>query len=538
MKRIISIAAMLALTLAAGAQSKNFKLGKWTEIQNSILKELHTSYVDSLPLDRIERAGIDAMLSELDPYTVFVPEEENEDLQMMINKSYGGIGAVIFKPDVNGNVIINEPYAGSPARKYGLSCGDEILTIDGESVIGLTSAQASEKMRGEPGTPVTFLVKKLRSGENVEVKVMREKIKLPDVEYAGMLDETTGYILQTGFTEGVAKEVREAVVRLKKEGMKKLVLDLRGNGGGILGEAADIVSIFVPRGSVVVTAKGKDSRSNYTVKTTHEPVDTKLPVVVLVDSGSASASEIVSGALQDLDRATIMGHRTYGKGLVQSIRNLPYGSELKVTTAKYYTPSGRCVQAIDYSRRNEDGSVGHIPDSLTHEFTTAHGRIVRDGGGVTPDVELDREKYSRLTYSLVLNGIAEQYALEFVRKHESIPEVQDFHLSDEDFEDFIAFAKGKEFDYRSSAKALFDQMRKELAEDGLEETMSGQLDALARSLDIEKEEFLRLKKDEIVPFIEEEIVVRYYFQEAGVRLRTRYDKQLHQALESPLIKQY
>lgn len=538
MKRIITIAAMLALTLAAGAQSKNFKLGKWTEIQNSILKELHTSYVDSLPLDRIERAGIDAMLSELDPYTVFVPEEENEDLQMMINKSYGGIGAVIFKPDVNGNVIINEPYAGSPARKYGLSCGDEILTIDGEPVIGLTSAQASEKMRGEPGTPVTFLVKKLRSGENVEVKVMREKIKLPDVEYAGMLDETTGYILQTGFTEGVAKEVREAVVCLKKEGMKKLVLDLRGNGGGILGEAADIVSIFVPKGSVVVTAKGKDSRSNYTVKTTHEPVDTKLPVVVLVDSGSASASEIVSGALQDLDRATIMGHRTYGKGLVQSIRNLPYGSELKVTTAKYYTPSGRCVQAIDYSRRNEDGSVGHIPDSLTHEFTTAHGRTVRDGGGVTPDVELDREKYSRLTYSLVLNGIAEQYALEFVRKHESIPEVQDFHLSDEDFEDFIAFAKGKEFDYRSSAKALFDQMRKELAEDGLEETMSGQLDALARSLDIEKEEFLRLKKDEIVPFIEEEIVVRYYFQEAGVRLRTRYDKQLHQALESPLIKQY
>lgn len=538
MKRVLSITIMLALTVAAGAQSRNFRIGKWTEIQNSILKELYTSYVDSLPIDRIERAGIDAMLSELDPYTVFVPEEENEDLQMMINKSYGGIGAVIYKPDVNGNVIINEPYAGSPAQKYGLTCGDEILSIDGETVVGLTSQQCSEKMRGEPGTAVVFMVKKLRSGGTVEVKVVREKIKLPDVEYAGMLDATTGYILQTGFTEGVAKDVREGVIRLRKEGMKKLVLDLRGNGGGLLNEAADIVSIFVPKGSVVVTAKGKDPRSNYTVKTTRDPVDTRLPVIVLVDSGSASASEIVSGALQDLDRATIMGRRTYGKGLVQSIRNLPYGSELKVTTAKYYTPSGRCVQAIDYSRRNEDGSVGHIPDSLTHEFTTAHGRTVRDGGGVTPDVELDRQKYSRLTYSLVLGGITEQYALEFVRKHESIPAADDFHLSDADFEDFIEYAKTREFDYRSSAKALFDQMRKELAEDGLEETMSGQLDALEKSLNMEKEEFLRLKKDEIIPFIEEEIVVRYYFQEAGVRLRSRYDKQLWQALESPLIKQY
>lgn len=538
MKRIISIAALLALTLAAGAQSKNFRLGKWTEIQNSLLKELHTSYVDSLPIDRIERAGIDAMLSELDPYTIFVPEEENEDLRMMINKSYGGIGAVIYKPDVNGNVIINEPYAGSPAQKYGLGCGDEILSIDGQSVVGLTSQQCSEKMRGEPGTSVLFLVKKLRSGEEVEVKVTREKIKLPDVEYVGMLDSTTGYILQTGFTEGVAKDVREGVIRLKKEGMKKLVLDLRGNGGGLLSEAADIVSIFVPKGSVVVTAKGKDPRSNYTVTTTQDPVDTKIPVIVLVDSASASASEIVSGALQDLDRATIMGHRTYGKGLVQSIRNLPYGAELKVTTAKYYTPSGRCVQAIDYSRRNEDGSVGHIPDSLTHEFTTAHGRIVRDGGGVTPDVELENEKYSRLTYALVLGGITEQYALEYVRKHESIPEVTEFHLADDDFEDFVAYAKTREFDYRSSAKALFDQMRKEIVEDGLEETMSEQLDAMAKSLDIEKETYIRLKKDETIPFIEEEIAIRYYFQEAGIKVRTRYDKQLWKALESPLIQQY
>ena len=532
MKRSILTIFLLGLALTAGAQSKSFKLGKWTEIQNSILKELNTSYVDSLPIDRIERAGIDAMLASLDPYTVFVPEEENENLQMMIKRSYGGIGAVIFKPDKQGNVIINEPYEGSPAQKNGFCCGDEILEIDGQSVVGLTSSECSEKMRGDPGTNVLFKVKKLRTGEIVDVKVTREKIHLPDVEFAGMIDDRTGYILQSGFSEGVAKDVRESVERLKKEGMKTLVLDLRGNGGGLLNEAVDIVSIFVPKGSVVVTAKGKDPRSNYTLKTEKAPVDTKLPVIVLVDSGSASASEIVSGALQDLDRATIMGQRTFGKGLVQSIRNLPYGAELKVTTAKYYTPSGRCVQAIDYSHRNEDGSVGHIPDSLTTEFKTAHGRTVRDGGGITPDVELQSERYSRLTYSLVMNGIVEQYALEFVRKHASISAVEDFHLADEDFEDFVEYAKTQKFDYRSGAKTLFDQMKKELKEDGLEETMSAQLEALEKSLNMEKEEFLRLKKDEIIPFIEEEVAIRYYFQQAGVKIRIRYDKPLWQAVKT------
>lgn len=530
MKRCFLTIFLLGLALVAGAQSKSFRLGKWTEIQNSILKELNTSYVDSLPLDRIERAGVDAMLSSLDPYTVYVPEEENEDLQMMIHRSYGGIGAVIYKPQKQGNVIINEPYAGSPAQKYGFQCGDEILEIDSQTVVGLSSQECSDKMRGDPGTTVNFKVKKLRTGEIKDIKVTREKIRIPDVEFAGMIDDKTGYILQSGFSEGVAKEVREGIEKLKKEGMQTLVLDLRGNGGGLLNEAVDIVSIFVPKGSVVVTAKGKDPRSNYTLKTEKDPVDTKLPVIVLVDSGSASASEIVSGALQDLDRATVMGHRTFGKGLVQSIRNLPYGGELKVTTAKYYTPSGRCVQAIDYSHRNEDGSVGHIPDSLTHEFKTAHGRIVRDGGGITPDVELDSERYSRLTYSLVLNGIVEQYALEFVRKHESIPSVDEFHLADADYEDFIAYAKTREFDFRSGAKALFDQMRKELKEDGLEDSMKDELDALGKSLDMEKESFLRLKKDEIVPFIEEEVVIRYYFQEAGVKMKIRYDKPLWQAV--------
>lgn len=538
MKRHLIVISLLCLTIGAAAQSKNFKLGKWTEIQTAILNELNKSYVDSLPIDKMERKGVDAMLESLDPYTVYIPEEENEDLMMLMKKTYGGIGAVIYKPDTQGNVIINEPYAGSPAEKYGLKCGDEIMEIDGESVIGLTSQQCSDKMRGEPGTQVVFKIKKLRSGDVVNITVTREKIRIPDIEFAGMLDKETGYISQVGFTEGVARELREALVRLKSQGMKTLVLDLRGNGGGLLGEAAEIVSAFVPRNSLVVTAKGKDEDANYTVRTRQHPIDTEMPVIVLVDSGSASASEIVAGALQDMDRATIMGERTYGKGLVQSIRPLPYGGELKVTTAKYYTPSGRCVQAIDYSNRNEDGSVGHIPDSLTREFKTAHGRTVRDGGGITPDVTIKHKEYSRLAYALVAYGVIEEYALDFVRRHESIPAVEDFHFSDEDYENFIEYAKEKDFDHRSTAKTYFDIMKKELEKDGLAEAMKDQLDALEKSINMEKEEFLRLQKDEIIPFIEEEIVVRYYFQEAGVKIRIRYDDVLRQALTSERIAKY
>ena len=540
MKQTLMVLALLAASIPAFAQSKSFTLGKWVEIQNSILKELNRSYVDTLPLNRIERLGIDAMLEGLDPYTVYVPEEEQENFQMMISGVYGGIGAVIYKPDVNGNVIINEPYAGSPAVRGGLVCGDEIVEIDGVSTHGLTSAESSEKMRGKPGTTVVFKVKKLRDGDSwkagdiIEVPIVRERINMPALEYVGLLDDgETGYMLQTKFTEGVSSAVREGFLKLKAQGMKKLVLDLRGNGGGLLNEAVGIVSLFVPKGSVVVTQKGRDPKAEFVHKTTTDPIDTSLPIVVLVDSGSASASEIVSGALQDLDRATIIGTRTYGKGLVQSIRPLPYNGQLKVTTAKYYTPSGRCVQAIDYSHRNEDGSVGHIPDSLTHEFKTLHGRTVRDGGGITPDFEVKAHRYSRLTYSLVLSGIVEQYALKYVREHASIPPASEFRFTD--FEDFVAFAKDKEFDYRSSAKTIFDEMKKTLVEDGLSEAMSEELAALEKSLDIDKETFLRLKKDEIVPFIEEEIVVRYWYQEAGIESRIRYDDQLKEALTKPSI---
>lgn len=541
MKKYLLAAFAVFAFSPAFAQSAGFRLGKWTEIQNAIIKELNRSYVDSLPIDRIQRAGVDAMLESLDPYTMYVPEEDNEDFEFMIGKTYGGIGAIIYKPDTESNVIINEPYADSPAANAGLRCGDEIVTIDGKTVKGLKADEATSRMKGNPGTTVVFGVKKAfggdgwKQGDTVEVRIVRQRIHLPDVEYAGMLNDTTGYILQTGFTERVSEDVRNAYLKLKAQGMKKLVLDLRGNGGGLLQEAVNIVSLFVPKGSVVVSSRGNENHPEEVFRTMREPVDTEIPIVVLVDSGTASSSEIVSGAFQDLDRATILGSRTYGKGLVQSVRPLPYNGQLKVTTAKYYTPSGRCIQAIDYSHRNEDGSVGHIPDSLTKEFRTAHGRPVRDGGGITPDDTLTFRSYSRLVYSLVLGGIVDQYALDYGRRHESIAALDDFHFSDADYEDFIQFAMGKKFDYRSGARALYDQMKRELDRDGMFDSMKDEIEALGKKLEIEKRDFLLLKKDEIIPFIEEEIAVRYYFQEAGVKVRLRYDTALKEALTKPLI---
>lgn len=522
-------AAVLVSGLTASAQSHSFKLGQWVEIENSILKELNRSYVDSLPVDRIMRAGVDAMLENLDPYTIYIPEEENEDLQMMLSKTYGGIGAIIFK-EKDANVVINEPYYGSPAWKNGLRCGDEIIAIDGQPTKGLEAKESSDRMKGKPGTTVSFKVLKAHGGDTVDVSIVRERIHIPDVEYVGMLDDTTGYIYQSGFTDKVSDEIKAGYYKLKEQGMKRLVLDLRGNGGGLMNEAINIVSLFVPKGSLVVSSKGISPESYKEYRTSSEPVDTEIPLIIMVDSGSASSSEIVAGAIQDLDRGIIMGKRTFGKGLVQTVRPIAYNGQLKVTTAKYYTPSGRCVQAIDYSHRNEDGSVGHIPDSLTHEFRTSKGRIVRDGGGITPDVEVAAPSYSRLVYSLVLNGIIDRYVIKYVREHDSIPALADFRFSDEDFEDFISFAKTQEFDYRSSAETLFDQMKKELEEDGLAGTMSAELDALEKAIEIDKEAFIRLKKEEIRPFLEEEIAVRYYYQEAGIIVRLRYDRQLKDAL--------
>ena len=490
------VAAFLSTGIAANAQSKEFKLGQWTEIHNGIIKELSRSYVDTLPVDKMMRKGVDSMLEQLDPYTVYIPEEENEDLQMMLSKTYGGIGAIIHKKKEE-NVIINEPYFGSPAHKYGLQCGDEILAIDGVPTKGLETKESSDRMKGKPGTTVVFTVQKVHSGDTLDIPIVRERIHFPDIEYAGMLDDTTGYILQSGFTEGVAQQLKDRFIDLKGKGMKRLVLDLRGNGGGLMSEAINIISLFVPKGSLAVSSKGKTEDSLNEFHTQTEPIDTQTPIIVMVDAGSASASEIVSGGLQDLKRAVIMGKTSFGKGLVQSIRPLPYNGQMKVTTAKYYTPSGRCVQGV----------------------------------GVKPDVEIDVPSYSRLVYSLVLGGVIDQYVIRYAREHESIAPVDEYHFSDEDFEDFIDFAKTQDFDYRSSAKATFDKMKEELKEDGLAEVMSDELNALEKALEMDKERFIRLKKDEIIPFIEEEIATRYWYQEAGIKIRLRYDTQLKEALK-------
>jgi len=534
MKRFLLLLVTLSMSLVTGAESRDFKLGQWIQINNSILKGLDTYYVDTLSYDRIMKAGIDAMLESIDPYTVFIPESENEDFELMINKTYGGIGAIIHKKKGE-NVIINEPYYGSPAWKNGIVCGDEIIAIDGAPVADLESKDASEKMKGKPGTKVVFTMKKVRSGEVVEVPVVREKIHLPDVEYAGMLDDTTGYIQLSGFTEGASEEVKKSFLKLKEQGMKRLFFDLRGNGGGLMNEAVNIVSLFVPKGSLVVSSKGRASDTTNEYRTQTEPIDTQMPLVIMIDGGSASSSEIVTGAIQDMDRGTVMGTRSYGKGLVQRICPLPYNGQLKVTISKYYTPSGRCVQAIDYSHRNEDGSVGHIPDSLTHEFTTAHGRKVRDGGGITPDHNIPFKAYGRIVYSVVYGGILDSYAIEYVRKHESIGPLDQFHITDQDFEDFVNFAKTQEFDYRSSAKTSFDNMKKELEKDGMADEYKEQIEAMEKVVNLDKEQALRLKKDEIIPFLEEEIAVRYYYQEAGVKIRLRYDTQLKEALTKPMI---
>ena len=500
MKRIhiLLITAVLGLMAgqAAVAQSRDFKLGQWTEIHNSIIKELSRSYVDTLPIDKMMRKGVDAVLEQLDPYTVYIPEEENEDLQMMLSKTYGGIGAIIHKKK-DENVIINEPYFGSPAHKNGLQCGDEIIAIDGLPTKGLETKESSDRMKGKPGTTVVFTVKKVRTGDTLDVPIVRERIHFPDIEYAGMLDDTTGYIFQSGFTEGVAQQLKDKFLDLKSKGMKRLVLDLRGNGGGLMSEAVNIISLFVPKGSLAVSSKGKTPGSTHEYFTQTEPIDTQTPIIVMIDGGSASASEIVSGGLQDLKRARIMGKTSFGKGLVQSIRPLPYNGQMKVTTAKYYTPSGRCVQGV----------------------------------GVKPDVEIDVPQYSRLVYSLVLGGVIDQYVIQFARNHDSIAQVEEYHFSDADFEDFISFAKTQDFDYRSSAKATFDKMKEELKEDGLEDVMAEELAALEKALEMDKERFIRLKKDEIIPFIEEEIATRYWFQEAGVKIRLRYDNQLMEALK-------
>ena len=508
--------------------------GEWQKLE-LVLQQIEANYVDTVDARSISEALIKEALHELDPHSVYLPPQDLEAADEGLQGQFDGIGITFNVPSDTAIVINTIP--GGPSEKAGLLSGDRIIRIDGDTVAGVRMPQDSmvARMKGPSGTKVLIEVKRSGVADLLPFTITRSKIPIKSIDCAFMVNDTTGYIKQTGFTDNVSDDIRAGYFKLKSQGMKRLVLDLRGNGGGLMNEAIDIVSLFLPKGSLVVTAKGNTPESVREYRTSSEPVDTLMPLIVLVDSGSASSSEIVSGAIQDHDRGTIMGERTFGKGLVQTVRPVVYNGQLKVTTAKYYTPSGRCVQAIDYSHRNEDGSVGHIPDSLTHEFRTAKGRIVRDGGGITPDVKLEVPSYSRLVYSLVLNGILDRYAIKYAREHDTIPALDDFRFTDEDFEDFVEFARTQDFDYRSSGETLFDQMKKALEEDGLAENMKPELEALEKAISLDKEEFIRLKKDEIIPFIEEEIAVRYYWQEAGIKVRLRYDDELREALESPMI---
>ena len=528
---LLSIITILILpTERVSAQTFDFKTGRSIEVQFNVLRELSLLYVDSVNVEKLVKTGVDAMLASLDPYTTLIPAEESESVELMRTGSYGGVGAIIRASEEG--ILVVEPYENSPAAKAGLISGDIILKVDTMATKGLSADEASTRMKGIPGTSVTFSVKRLRSGAIETIEMIREKIHTPDVSYSGVIADTIGYMRVSNFTMGGSKDVRRDFINLKNNyGIKRLIIDLRGNGGGILDEAVGLVSLFVPRGTKVLSSRGKLAAADMDYYTDSEPVDLEIPLIVLVNSRSASSSEIVAGALQDLDRAVIMGTRTFGKGLVQSIRDVEYGNILKITTAKYYTPSGRCVQAIDYSNRNEDGSVGHIPDSLIKAFKTSKGRTVYDGGGVTPDVAIASESYDRLLISLIYNEILYDYSVQYFREHLSIVSPTKFVLSDKEYEEFVTWAVAKEFDSRTASEVEFDRLVSIAKGESLYDNMKEEFDAMEKKVKMDKKAVLIANKDDIKAALEEEICVRYYFQRGSIESMLRNDKQLLKAIE-------
>ena len=523
-------ALLLTSTVPAAAQSSNFSLGRGLDIEYSILKSLARSYVDTIDYEKMITAGVEAMLATLDPYTVYIPEDATDNFAMMTTGNYGGCGALIRKR-TDGPVVIYEPYANSPAVKCGLEPGDEIWEIDGKTVIGETSDKSTDRMKGQPGTDVKFKVFKGRTRDTVDVVLRRERIHVSSIEYAGLIRGDIGYVYISGFTEKMNVELRRTLESLKAQGAKRLVIDLRDNGGGVMDEAVKMAALFVPKGTLIVSSKGRDPKMNQEYRTTEEPLDTEIPLLVMVNSSSASASEIFSGAMQDLDRGTIAGKRTFGKGLIQSVVPTPYNGNVKITTGKYYIPSGRCVQAIDYSHRNEDGSVGSVPDSLRKAFTTKNGRTVYDGGGITPDIETKSSYYSRPVIALVYSGCLGDYALEYYKTHPQIAAASEFHLTDAEYEAFVEYAAGKEFDARSAAEAVLDNLTQAATQDGLYDQFKSEIEALKAKVQIDKRAMLRLKKDEILPLLESEIVVKYYYPGSGRVITLRSDTPLDEAID-------
>ena len=519
---------------------RNFQIVKSLDVFNSVFKELDMFYVDSIDPKEIVEYGIRAMLAKTDPYTEYYPEEDNT-LKEMTTGKFGGIGSVIRYYSPRKRVAIIEPSEGHPAAEAGLKAGDIILDINGKEMLqedrtpNEMTSFVSDHLRGEPGTLCVIKVDRPTSDSTyvpMEFKITRGTIRTNPVPYYGMLNDSIGFIYISTFSvEGCSKEIKRAFIELKQQGATSMVLDVRSNGGGLLSEAVNVVNFFVPKGKEIVKTKGRFKQMDHVYRTTNEPIDLEIPLAVLVDGGTASAAEILSGSLQDLDRAVIIGNRTYGKGLVQMLRNLPYNSSMKVTTAKYYIPSGRCVQAIDYSKRNADGSIARTPDSLTTVFHTAAGREVRDGGGIRPDIEVKMDKTPNILFYLVNDDMIFDYATQYVIKHPTIAKVEDFQLTDADYADFKEMLKKRDFSYDRQSEAMLKKL-KEMAEfEGYMENASEEFAALEKklqhNLDLELDRFAK----DIKPLIAEEIIKRYYFERGAVQETLKDDADLKKAIE-------
>lgn len=520
---------LLVVVLSVNAQVKEekyFSINKNLSVFNAVLRELNANYVDTLNYTKLFETGVGSMLSSLDPYTVYMPEEMNDDIKMMTTGEYAGIGSMIMQQGQY--VIISEPYEGMPAQKNDLRAGDKILEVDGVNAVGKSSAQVSAMLKGKNGTDITLKIERLNEKKPLVKKFLRENIQINPVTYSAVLTGGVGYVMLSDFTDKAAQEFKLSVAEMvKKNQIKSLIIDLRGNPGGLVDEAVKIMGYFVPKGTSIVSTKGRTSDAERDYKTAIDPIFPDMKVAVMVDRGSASASEIMAGAMQDLDRGVVVGERTFGKGLVQNIRSVGYGGHLKMTIAKYYTPSGRCVQAIDYSHRNEDGSVGRVPDSLTTAFKTVKGRIVRDGGGVLPDsVTKDSRKFN-IAYDIMLQNHYFDFATRYAQQHKTIAEPENFKLSDTDFDMFVKYLiEEKKYNYVSQTEKYYNQMLEVAKYEGFDEKAKTELDALKLKLVPNVERNVRENRKEVEELLAVEIIQRYYFQKGQVRYMMKDDKDL------------